>query len=380
MADPELEDQSAGLGRIGIARQSAVDRIIGWRAEHPGRVLDASGLILREANLSGVNLSGANFNGAWLESADLHDANLRGAMLAGAYLQRVDLRRADLREAVISGADMKGVNLQRADLRGARLERAHLGGADMCGANLETALQLHLARGLEYVISDADTVWPAGFDPADPYAAPHPEADDVRTGQLAEPEETTTYAFGVLPAPIAEAIAMALEPLEGEWRRGLSDGYEGAVIRRVESCFSAIRSEARSGQADALTVFRQLQMLAGALGTDDSSQWAELVVAFTGLRTPEAPDGASDAAAELDEAIGTLETGEEDQTLADIGRRAFAESYGQGLGKWAAGLTAGVVAAGVVGAAHVAVGADIAQTAVALGRWVLEVLKMSRGL
>lgn len=361
MADDELLDLAKTRGAEGIRK---------WRARNP-----ATPPKLIEADLRGADLHGADLRGADLRMSDLIGANLAGVNMFGA-----DLRRADLRLADLTRANLSAVNLFGADLDNANLSMASLIGANLAGANLRRALHLDEAVGLPEASWDDLTLWPDGFEPPTRESSSSPDQKPDETGEGDDAGDLTVYPFGVLPEPMAEAIAMAIEPLEGEWHRELNADYSKDTRRRVESCFSTIRNEARSGRADALTVFRQLQMLTEALGTDDTEEWAEVFRAFTETRTPEAPEGASGAADRLDDALAKIPAAEPDKTLTRIGKEAFVESYGGGLGKWAAGLTAGVLAAGTIAGAHAVGGVDIAATAVGLGRWVLEVLKLSQAM
>ena len=81
--------------------------------------VQAQGIDLRDADLSGANLYGA-----YLRGADLSGANLRGADLSGANLRGADLRGANLYGADLRDADLSGANLYGADLRGANLRGA----------------------------------------------------------------------------------------------------------------------------------------------------------------------------------------------------------------------------------------------------------------
>jgi hypothetical protein len=88
---------------------------------------------------------------AALSNASLSGADLQHAAMRGADLHRADLHLADLAGADLRGADMRGVNLRGADLRGTDLRDARLYRAD-----------------LSHVLYDAETRWPAGFEPGVP--------------------------------------------------------------------------------------------------------------------------------------------------------------------------------------------------------------------
>ncbi len=97
-----------------------------------------------EAGLSVPDTDRARAGDKNLTGADLWGADLRGANLAGA-----NLAGANLRWAKLANTNLRGADLRRANLTGANLTGADLTGADLRGA-----------------VTDADTVWPAGFDPA----------------------------------------------------------------------------------------------------------------------------------------------------------------------------------------------------------------------
>jgi len=108
---------------------------------------------LREAKAAKISLVGANLRRAKLQEADLTDA-----VLAGAKFRRAGLRGATLHRAVAVGTSFKGADLRDADLSEADLRGANLRGANLGGANV---------AGVQY---DADTNWPAGFNPPPPQA------------------------------------------------------------------------------------------------------------------------------------------------------------------------------------------------------------------
>jgi uncharacterized protein YjbI with pentapeptide repeats len=117
-----------------------------WKANNPDIRPDlsfatGSGIIIREAKLSGVDLSRADLSRADLSRADLIGSNLSEAHLKEAYLSEADLIGANLCEAYLGGADLIGsnligANLTEAYLSGADLSKANLSGADLVGAKL----------------------------------------------------------------------------------------------------------------------------------------------------------------------------------------------------------------------------------------------------
>jgi len=117
-----------------------------WKANNPDirpnlSFATGSGIIIREAKLSGVDLSRADLSRADLSRADLIGSNLSEAHLKEAYLSEADLIGANLCEAYLGGADLIGTNLIGANLTeaylsGADLSKANLSGADLVGAKL----------------------------------------------------------------------------------------------------------------------------------------------------------------------------------------------------------------------------------------------------
>ncbi|NEQ21309.1 MAG: pentapeptide repeat-containing protein [Microcoleus sp. SIO2G3] len=117
-----------------------------WKANNPDirpnlSFATGSGIIIREAKLSGVDLSRADLSRADLSRADLIGSNLSEAHLKEAYLSEADLIGANLCEAYLGGADLIGsnligANLTEAYLSGADLSKANLSGADLVGAKL----------------------------------------------------------------------------------------------------------------------------------------------------------------------------------------------------------------------------------------------------
>lgn len=94
---------------------------------------------LNGANLSKANLSKTNLSGAQLLYADFSKADFSGANLSGAFLLNADLSKAKLLYANLSGAFLEEANLCEADLNGVHLSRADLSKANLNGANLSEA-------------------------------------------------------------------------------------------------------------------------------------------------------------------------------------------------------------------------------------------------
>jgi len=84
---------------------------------------------------------------------ELKSVVIPGSPDKGAQLRTARLRRASLAKKNLRHADLRGADLREADLRG-----ADLAGADLTGAKVDGAKM----KGARY---DAQTRWPAGFDP-----------------------------------------------------------------------------------------------------------------------------------------------------------------------------------------------------------------------
>jgi len=93
---------------------------------------DFSGVILANAELSGICLEGID-----LTRAQLSGAQLEGSQLSGSILCKAILRKADLRAAALNGCNLRGANLDGANLEGADLRGANLDGALLRNANLK---------------------------------------------------------------------------------------------------------------------------------------------------------------------------------------------------------------------------------------------------
>ncbi|HSR34716.1 MAG TPA: pentapeptide repeat-containing protein [Anaerolineae bacterium] len=184
---------------------------------------DLSGADLSQAGLDGAvfvesDLAKANLDEACLNSADLSKAILVDARLGGAKLSQAMLAEADLSQARREGASLLQANLQGADLSDANLKGAFLEGADLRGADLTGAI-LADASGLETVIYDGETRWPAGFVPPGgtfvatetPTATPPPlpvpptdtptPTDTPITGITPEGTDTPTWTPSPTPTP-----------------------------------------------------------------------------------------------------------------------------------------------------------------------------------
>ena len=92
-----------------------------WRDDHPGVLLDFSGVDFSDFRIEGINFSGINLRRAKFIEGGCAGADFRGADLTGALFEDADLHDADFRGATLDGADFTDVNLTGADLRGATL-------------------------------------------------------------------------------------------------------------------------------------------------------------------------------------------------------------------------------------------------------------------
>lgn len=144
---------------------------------------------LRSADFRGVDLTDADLTGRDLSDADLTGANLTGArydlftiwptgldpIRVGAVLVSADLRGAKRAGADVSGLDLTGADFSGADFSGGRfvgttLVRARFRGTNLCGADLTDAILTDVS--IQSIRTDAETRWPAGFDPSQPPSTP----------------------------------------------------------------------------------------------------------------------------------------------------------------------------------------------------------------
>ncbi|MEN6549604.1 MAG: pentapeptide repeat-containing protein [Armatimonadia bacterium] len=84
--------------------------------------LQAPGLALRNADLSGTNLQKSDLRGSSLAGVNLTGANLFQSTLRGAVLSSVNLTEANLADVDLSGAILQNINLDGASLAAARLD------------------------------------------------------------------------------------------------------------------------------------------------------------------------------------------------------------------------------------------------------------------
>ena len=127
--------------------------------------LDLRGMLLVDADLSGVDLTGSDLSGADLSRANLERARLMrcklvGTTLFGATLGGAELAGSDLTRATLEGATGKGVGLGMTRLVAASLVSVEFDGAtlteaDCTGADLRLA-QLPHARLLKARLHGAD--------------------------------------------------------------------------------------------------------------------------------------------------------------------------------------------------------------------------------
>ena len=93
--------------------------------------------------------TGATFVRARLMAAFMNDARLDVANFRDANVNAADFRRTDLRKSDLTGADVAFAIFEGCDLRGTIL--------------LVQRIETAVLRG---AVAEADTRWPAGFDPA----------------------------------------------------------------------------------------------------------------------------------------------------------------------------------------------------------------------
>ena len=119
---------------------------------------DYSGWAIAHQHMPWADFADADLSGAMLLDGNFTGASFCGAKLSRAQLTFANLQQADLTEADLRGVILTGARLRRAHLRGANLEGAQLQRADLTDALLDGA-------NLQGVVFDAETIWPAGFDP-----------------------------------------------------------------------------------------------------------------------------------------------------------------------------------------------------------------------
>jgi uncharacterized protein YjbI with pentapeptide repeats len=132
-------------------------------------VVFGGGKVVRPYLVARFRGQGSDLRRAWLLSAPLEKANLLQADLRGAVLSGANLRHADLRDAKLHGASLCGVNLEGADLGGAVMRDADLRGADFSRTQLAWPVfgtPFTRYANIIHARYDAQTCWPAGFDPA----------------------------------------------------------------------------------------------------------------------------------------------------------------------------------------------------------------------
>lgn len=113
---------------------------------------------LPEVDLSKAELAKANLENANLYGANLSEAHLWSVIAPNVNLREANLSKADLKWAILSASTLSDANFTDADLAEANLFSADLRGANFNGAKLEKII-------LTDAIYDANTIWPAGFDP-----------------------------------------------------------------------------------------------------------------------------------------------------------------------------------------------------------------------
>ena len=131
---------------------------------------DMSNTVLNESDLSHSDMPGANLTGASLGGADLSSTDLTHADFREASLSGTNLSQSNLKEVNLSGVNLGSANLSRANLFGADLTGATMGPGtnltrtDLSNLNLSSVDGLS-AADLTYAYTTG-TSWPAGFNPA----------------------------------------------------------------------------------------------------------------------------------------------------------------------------------------------------------------------
>jgi uncharacterized protein YjbI with pentapeptide repeats len=129
-----------------------------------------NGLVMSNANLTGMRLVFRQLRGADFSASDLTHANLQGCDLRSATFHK-----SKLIDTNCYGADARGVDFTFADLTDADLHTARLEGANFTGAKLD---EIDLRATY-----DDYTKWPKGFKP-DKFGAVHvPNSDDQSVDQ-----------------------------------------------------------------------------------------------------------------------------------------------------------------------------------------------------
>jgi hypothetical protein len=163
-AGPEgLPAQSPGdvQAAIAVLGRRKTERESGWVRPNLTRT-DLRGIRLvgyKVAQFGATNFAGACLDGAQFYMADFSEANLAGSSLKGARSATMIFASANLVGADLSDADLGSVDFSYADLS---------------GANLQTTK--FLLPEFEGLVHNADTLWPAGYDPQE-YGAPPPRTD-----------------------------------------------------------------------------------------------------------------------------------------------------------------------------------------------------------
>jgi uncharacterized protein YjbI with pentapeptide repeats len=161
---PDDDPCDGTLGVDARALMNARGSLVGYRVDvQSGYVL--SGRDYRHAEFAGADLHGLLF----AKNYQFVCADLRLATLTRIHFLRSDLRKANLRGATLRGASMSACDLREADLRDTDLRDVRFGVASTAagwrGSNLDGALFDGAdLRGAKY---RPETIWPAGFEPAE---------------------------------------------------------------------------------------------------------------------------------------------------------------------------------------------------------------------
>jgi len=210
ISNPSVTQQRVGISGLfsesGECLQTHVDILFlgvpiwnQWRTSEPLtrpnlENADLSGLILENANLSGVNLRGAKLDNAYLYDADFQKANLQNAslnraVLIGANFYKANLSNATLEHSYLAQSDLSNANLTNACLKSSNLRSALVSQTIFTNACIESAdltdcckiseLQLKASKdGHLAYLSDEFCHWPDASGPTD---------DSVPISAVAEP-------------------------------------------------------------------------------------------------------------------------------------------------------------------------------------------------
>jgi hypothetical protein len=147
------------------------------------RWVDASGLDMRDSNLSGLNFSHSEFAGT-----DLAGADLQGASLQGSDLSNVDFTGADLQGANLGYTNVTGTIVNGANLTGANIDGVYGGSSPQVQSiSLSTPASTAVTSDVLATVTDPDV-------PVDPSSLRLVGGQGPSNGTVAvHPDGTVTY-------------------------------------------------------------------------------------------------------------------------------------------------------------------------------------------